>query len=149
MKILSSAFADGQAMDSKYTCDGLDISPPFTISDVPVEAKSLVLIMDDTDAIKPAGKVWDHWIVFNIPPDTTEIPEGQEPAGVHGLGTSDNLEYHGPCPPDGEHAYIFKFYALDTMLGLQADATKPEIERTMKGHIIAQTKLVGKYNRNL
>jgi len=103
--------------------------------------------MDDPDAIKPAGKVWDHWVIFNMPPDTTEILEGTEPQGIHGIGTSGNLKYHGPCPPDGEHRYFFKLYALDMMLDLAEGVTKSEVENATQGHVIEQTELVGRYNR--
>jgi len=147
MRLTSPAFENQQAMDSVYTCDGQDINPPLHISDVPTEAKSLALIMDDPDALRPAGKVWDHWIVWNIPVSTTDIPEGQEPRGVHGLGTSDNLDYHGPCPPDGEHRYFFKLYALDVELDLDEGAGKDEVEESMDGHILAYTELIGLYNR--
>lgn len=147
MRLTSPVFANNQSMSSKYTCDGSDTNPPLQISDVPAEAKTLVLIMDDPDAMKPAGKVWDHWIVWNIPPNTTDIPEGQEPRGVHGLGTSSNLDYHGPCPPDGEHRYFFKLYALDRELDLYEGASKEDVEEAMDGHIIEQTELIGLYNR--
>jgi Raf kinase inhibitor-like YbhB/YbcL family protein len=147
MKLTSSVFVNNQSMDSKHTCDGVDTNPPLQISDVPTEAISLVLIMDDPDAMKPAGKVWDHWIVWNVPPNTTDIPEGQEPSGVHGLGTSNNLDYHGPCPPDGEHRYFFKLYALDKELKLKEGVSKVEVEQAMEGHILEQTELVGLYSR--
>ena len=103
--------------------------------------------MDDPDAVKPAGKVWDHWIVFNIPPETKEIPEAQEPQGIHGKGTSGNLNYRGPCPPDAEHKYFFKLYALDTNFDLPQGSEKKEVEEAMKGHIIEQTQLIGRYER--
>lgn len=148
MKLTSSAFENNQALASKYTCDGSDTNPPLEISDVPSQAKSLVLIMDDPDAIKPAGKIWDHWIIFNIPPKTTQILEGQEPEGVHGLGTSNNLNYHGPCPPDGQHRYFFKLYGLDTMLNLKEGVSKQVVETAMEGHIIVQVDLIATYNRN-
>ena len=147
MKLASSAFLDGQAIDKKYTCDGDNVNPPLSISDIPDEAKSLVIIMDDPDALIPAGRVWDHWIVFDIPTKTTEILEGQEPRGTHGLGTRGNLDYHGPCPPDKEHTYIFKLYALDKMLHLDEGADKEEVEEAMDGHIVAETQLTGTYDR--
>jgi len=115
--------------------------------DIPKEVKSLVLIIDDPDSVKPAGKVWDHWIVFNIPPSTTIIPEGKEPQGVHGKGTGGNLKYHGPCPPDAEHRYYFKLYALDTQLSLPEGSTKLEVEKSMERHIIEKTELIGRYDR--
>ena len=147
MKLTSTAFEHNQSMDKKYTCDAQDTNPSLEIFDVPVEAVSLVLIMDDPDAIKPAGKVCDHWIVWNIPPSTTIIPEGQEPSGIHGKGTSDNLDYHGPCPPDGEHRYFFKLYALDTEISLNEGASKLEVEQAMEGHILEKAELIGLYNR--
>jgi len=147
MKITSPVFQEGKTIPSKYTCDGLNISPPLEITDVPKEAKSLVLIMDDPDAIKPANKIWDHWIVFNMPTTTKKIEEGKEPQGIHGKGTSNNLKYQGPCPPDAEHRYFFKLYALDTNLSLQEGATKKQVEESMKGHILAQATLIGTYLR--
>lgn len=149
MQLTSPAFEPQKSLLPQYTCDGEGMNPPLSITDVPANTKSLVLIMDDPDVpaeIRP-DRMWDHWIVFNIPPDTSEIPEGQEPAGVHGEGTSGNLEYHGPCPPDGEHRYFFKLYAIDTMLGLSEGVHKVEVEQAMEGHVIEQTELVGVYDR--
>jgi len=147
MQIVSPKFDNNGNIPSQYTCDGQDINPPLEFKDVPVDARSLVLIMDDPDAIKPAGKVWDHWIVFNILPDTKEVLEGQEPGGIHGLGTSNNLKYHGPCPPDGQHRYIFKLYALDIALDLPEASNKKQIEEAINGHILSQTQLIGVYKR--
>lgn len=144
MKITSPAFAHNESIPSQYTCDGEDINPPLQCSDVPLEAKSLALIVDDPDA--PSG-IWDHWIIFNVPPDTMTIPEGEEPLGVHGIGTSKNTNYHGPCPPDKEHRYFFKLYALDAMLELPSGANKQEVEQAMKKHILAQAELIGRYER--
>lgn len=147
MKITSSAFSEGQKIPSKYTCDGINISPPLEIAGAPEEAKSLVLIMDDPDAIKPANKIWDHWIVFNIPPTTKKIEEGKEPQGIHGKGTSNNLKYQGPCPPDAMHRYFFKLYALDTNLTLSEGVTKKQVEDAMKEHVITEARLMGTYSR--
>lgn len=150
MKLESSTFEHNKFISSQYTCDGQDINPPLLISEIPTKAESLAIIMDDPDAIKPAGKVWDHWVVFNIPiPENgvLEISENSEPEGVHGIGTSRNTKYHGPCPPDGEHRYFFKVYALDTTLDLAEGATKSDVERAMDEHIIEQAELVGKYKR--
>lgn len=147
MRLTSPVFEDGGDMPSQYTCDGDNISPPLTISGVPESTISLALVMDDPDAIKPAGKVWDHWIVFNIPPDTTEIPEREEPEGMQGKTSFGKMGYGGPCPPDGRHNYIFKLYALDAELGLKEGATKKELEKAMQGHIIEQVKLTGSYVR--
>lgn len=148
LALTSTVFSDGKAIPSKYTCDGEDINPPLTISGVPEDAQSLVLIMDDPDAVKPAGKVWDHWVVFNIPTTVTDIAEATEPEGVAGNNSWPRLGYGGPCPPDGEHHYMFKLYALDTELTLAEGATKSEVEQAMRGHIIANTQLVGTYNRS-
>ena len=142
-----TAFENNGNIPSKYTCDGKNVSPPLIFSEISENAKSLVLIMDDPDAVKPAGKVWDHWIIFDIPKDTKEIPEGREPRGMHGKGTSGNLKYHGPCPPDEEHRYYFKLYALNTELNLSEGSAKSEIEKAMKGHIIEKSELTGKYKR--
>ena len=147
MKLTSFVFVNNGEIPSKYTCDDKNISPPLEISDVPKNAKSLVLIMDDPDAIKPAEKVWDHWIVFNIPADTTKINEGEEPKGIHGRGTGGNSKYSGPCPPDAMHRYFFKLYALDTNLEVREGASKREVEESMKGHILDQATLMGTYER--
>jgi len=144
MKLTSPAFEHNGFIPEQYTCDGADCSPPLIFSEVPPGTKSLVLIMDDPDA--PA-RVWDHWIVFNMPADTGMVPEGQEPPGIHGLGTSGNLSYHGPCPPDKEHRYFFRLYALDWKLTLAEGVGKKEIERAMFGHIIDEAQLMGRYDR--
>lgn len=152
MKLTSPTFTEGGKIPSKYTCDGQNINPPLTFSDVPAKAKSLVLIMDDPDIPETAKKnfnvsVWDHWVVFNIPPETREISEGKNPLGILGKNTRGNNTYGGPCPPDREHRYFFKLYALDTGLDLPEGATKAEVEKTMKGHILAEAKLIGRYER--
>jgi hypothetical protein len=105
--------------------------------------------MEDPDVpknLRPDG-MWDHWIVFNIPPDTREIPEGQEPRGTPGSGTKGNLDYFGPCPPDREHRYFFKLFALDRMLDLKEKAKKSELEKAMEGHILEKAELMGRYER--
>jgi hypothetical protein len=147
MKITSPVFENNQKIPPKYTCDGEDINPPLEISEVPENAKSLVLIMDDPDAIKPAGKVWDHWLVWNIPASTRKILEGQEPEGIHGKGTSGNKKYQGPCPPDAEHRYFFKVYALDIMLDIPEGSPKSILEKAMENHVIDKGELIGRYQR--
>ena len=147
MKITSPAFENNGNIPSKYTCDGKNISPPLNISDVPEGAKSLVLIMDDPDAVLPAGKVWDHWVIWNISPFTKEIKEGEQPRGVRGRGTSNNLTYKGPCPPDRVHRYFFRLYALDSGLQLPEGSMKAEVETAMKGHILTKAELMGRYER--
>ena len=150
MKLRSSAFEHGAKIPSKYTCDGENISPPLTISDVPSGTKSLVLIMEDPDVPKNIRKdgMWDHWVVFDMPGDLCEIREGEEPEGTHGIGTGENLSYFGPCPPDREHRYFFRLYALDIELGLPEKATKQEVEKAMEKHIISKAELVGMYERS-
>ncbi|MBI2097614.1 MAG: YbhB/YbcL family Raf kinase inhibitor-like protein [Candidatus Vogelbacteria bacterium] len=151
LRLSSSAFNHNGLIPERYTCDGNNFSPPLQISGVPTGAKSLTLIMDDPDA--PAGLpdgqagVWDHWVVYNLPPQTAELKEGEPPAGQLGLGTAGNANYEGPCPPDGVHRYFFKLYVLDIELPLPPGATKTEVLAAMRGHILDQTELIGRYGR--
>ncbi len=152
MNLTSPAFPHNGTISPKYTCDGKNLSPPLEFSAVPVKAKSLVLIMDDPDIpdfVKQKFRieVWDHWVVFNIPPETRKIQEGQDPPGILGKNTSGKNMYGGPCPPDREHRYFFKLYAVDTMLDLSEGVTKPEVEKAMQGHILDKAELVGRYER--
>ncbi|MFH1711699.1 MAG: YbhB/YbcL family Raf kinase inhibitor-like protein [Patescibacteria group bacterium] len=149
MHIASSAFEHQGSIPAKYTCDGENISPPLIFSDVPDRAVSLVLLMDDPDVPKNlrADGMWDHWVVFNIDPSTTEIPEGQAPPGTLGANTYEKNEYGGPCPPDREHRYFFKLFALDIQLSLASGSTKIAVEEAMKEHIIDKAELIGLYNR--
>ncbi|MCP4659212.1 MAG: YbhB/YbcL family Raf kinase inhibitor-like protein [bacterium] len=149
MKLSSPAFEHGERIPSRFTCDGANHAPPLQISDVPPGAKSLVLIMDDPDVptVLRSDGMWDHWVVFNIPVGTTEIREGEEPDGVHGKGTGGNLAYFGPCPPDREHRYFFKVYALDAELDLPEGATKQEVENALENHLLAKAELMGRYQR--
>jgi Raf kinase inhibitor-like YbhB/YbcL family protein len=128
------------------------VNPPLEIEHVPEEAQSLVLIMNDPDvpkAIKPDGN-FDHWVLYDIPPETTEIPAGTT-VGTPGKNGAGKTEYAAPCPPKeyepSEHRYFFKLYALDTMLNLPAGASRTDVEEAMRGHVIAETQLVGKYKR--
>lgn len=149
MKLTSSAFQDGGVIPSVYTCEGKGINPPLEISAVPKEAKSLVLIMDDPDVpafVRP-DQMYDHWVVFNIPPTTHKIAENSHPPGISGKNTSGKNGYIGPCPPDREHRYFFKLYALEKMLDLHAGATKKEVEKAMQGAILAQCQLMGRYEK--
>lgn len=149
MNITSPAFGHNQLMPARYTCDGEEQSPPLCFNNIPAEAKSLVLIVEDPDVPKTirADGLWDHWIVFNIPPAVTEISAGEEPPGLHGSGTSGSTAYQGPCPPDREHRYFFKLYALDIMLKLSPGASKKAVEHAMQNHIIARAELIGRYQR--
>jgi Raf kinase inhibitor-like YbhB/YbcL family protein len=150
MRLTSSAFKDGGIIPSRYTCEGANISPPLTISDVPAHAKSLVLIVDDPDVPKHlrADQNWDHWIIFNMDPATQQILETLGPkSGLKGTTTYGHTRYGGPCPPDREHRYFFKLYALDIMLNLKEGAVKKEIEKAMQGHITASAQLMGRYEK--
>ena len=144
MKITSFAFQEGGNIPSKFTCDGSDISPPLQITGVPSEAKSLVLIADDPDA--PSG-LFTHWLIWNIPPQTISISEGSAPKGVHGTNDFGKPDYKGPCPPPGTHRYSFKIYALDRELDLRGGAKRSQLDAAMKGHVVAQGVLVGRYAR--
>jgi len=144
MKITSSAFHEGSNIPSKFTCDGSDASPPLQITGVPSEAKSLVLIADDPDA--PSG-LFTHWLVWNIPPQTSSIAEGSAPKGVHGANDFGKSGYGSPCPPSGTHRYSFKIFALDSALELRSGAKRSQVDAAMKGHVIAQGELVGRYAR--
>lgn len=128
-----------------FSCDGKNIHPPLSVSSVPVEAKSLVIIIDDPDA--PAG-TFTHWVVWNIPVISKEIIEGVIPAGaIEGINSAQKVGYIGPCPPSGTHHYIFNLFALDTMLALTAKADKSEIQSAISGHIIETAELTGLYHR--
>jgi hypothetical protein len=144
MKITSSAFQQGGNIPSKFSCDGPNTSPPLQISDVPSEAKSLVLIVDDPDA--PSG-LFTHWAVWNISPQTTTIGEGSTPKGVQGTNDFGKSGYGGPCPPSGTHRYYFKVFALDRELDLPVGAKRSQLDAAMKGHVIAQGELMGRYSR--
>jgi Raf kinase inhibitor-like YbhB/YbcL family protein len=144
IKITSSAFQEGGNLPSKFTCDGADISPPLQITGAPSEAKSLVLIADDPDA--PSG-LFTHWLVWNLPPQTNSIAEGSAPNGVHGTNDFGKPSYKGPCPPPGTHRYSFKIFALDRELDLSSGAKRRQVDAAMKGHVIAQGELMGRYAR--
>jgi len=144
MKIISSAFQQGGNIPSKFSCDGANANPPLQISDVPPEAKSLVLIVDDPDA--PSG-LFTHWAVWNISPQSSTIPEGSTPKGVQGTNDFGKSGYGGPCPPSGAHRYYFKIFALDRELDLPSGAKRSQLDAAMKGHVVAQGELMGRYAR--
>jgi hypothetical protein len=149
-ELTSTAFAPEKPIPRKYSCDGEDISPPLQWSDPPQGTQSLVLIADDPDA--PMG-TWVHWVLYNLPANTRTLPEAVPPdanlsdGSRHGRNSWKRLGYGGPCPPRGTHRYFFKLYALDTMLELEAGATKDQLLQAMKGHILAQTEVMGTYAR--
>jgi Raf kinase inhibitor-like YbhB/YbcL family protein len=144
LTITSPAFTEGEPIPVKFSCDGDDVSPELVWDGVPEGTASLALIMDDPDA--PVG-TWVHWVLFNLPPDNTGLPEGVTGLGVDGLNSWGTTGYGGPCPPGGTHRYFFKLYALDTTLELDAGATKDALEGAMEGHILAQAELMGTYTR--
>ncbi len=145
MTLTSPAFPEGLMIPAKYTCDGDNMSPPLKFSGVAPAAKSLALIVDDPDA--PLG-TWVHWLVWNIDPKTQSLEDGQIPIGaILGKTSFGKSGYGGPCPPLGAHRYQFKLYALDTVLDLTHGADKSELEAAIKGHIIENASLTGRYNR--
>lgn len=151
LKLTSTAFEPGGTIPKKFTCDGPDVSPALAWSGAPAGTRSFALIMDDPDA--PVG-TWVHWVLYDLPVGTHELAENtakQEelPNGARqGRNDFRRIGYGGPCPPAGPaHRYFFKLYALDAKLALKAGATKAEVEKVMKGHILAQSELMGRYGR--
>lgn len=146
MKLTSSAFENGGIIPQKYGRDFENINPPLAIEGVPDGTLSLVLLMDDPDVPEAAGvPVWDHWVVFNISPNMEEIVEHWSVEGTRGKGTRGELDYGGPRPPDREHRYYFKLFALGTMLDLTEGASKQDVINAMEGHIIEKAELMGRY----
>ena len=140
--ITSSAFKNNGFIPSKYTCDGNDVNPALRIEGIPMETQSLVLIVDDPDA--PMG-TWNHWVVWNISP-TEKIEENSVP-GIEGLNDFGKHSYGGPCPPSGIHRYFFKVYALDNKIVLDQNSRKRAIEEAIKGKILAEGEIIGRYER--
>lgn len=150
IRITSSAFTEGGMIPRQYTCDGEDISPPLAWTGVPEGTKSIALICDDPDA--PVG-TWVHWVLFNIPPSTKDLPASVPPketldnGAKHGTNDFRKLSYGGPCPPGGTHRYYFKLYALDAETSSEAGITKAQLLKDMEGHILAEGQLMGRYKR--
>lgn len=150
IQITSPVFEAGGPIPQKYSCDGENLSPPLAWSGVPGGTAGLALIMDDPDA--PAG-TWVHWIVYDIAPETTGLPEnvpadGPVPGdGIQGKNSWNRTGYGGPCPPRGTHRYFFKLYALDTILSPGTSLDKDKLLKAMAGHILAQGQLMGTYRR--
>lgn len=147
--LIKSVFESQHPIPAKYTCDGENLSPPLRFLQVPEEAKSLALVVDDPDA--PHG-TFDHWIIWNLPPNLKELSEGAKelkslsPAPKQGVNGYRKFDYHGPCPPPGKvHHYHFKLYALNKELSLSEGSSKNDVEKAMQGHIIDQAELVGTY----
>jgi Raf kinase inhibitor-like YbhB/YbcL family protein len=147
----SSAFAPGASIPARYTCDGLNISPPLQWSGAPAGTQSFVLIVDDPDAPNPSApkRTWVHWVVYDIPADLTGFPEGETPAGAK-CGTNDwqRADYGGPCPPVGRHRYFHKLYALDRLIANFRSPTKAEILRAMEDHVLGEAVLIGTYQKS-
>lgn len=143
--ITSPAFINGSLINKKYSCDGEDVNPPLVIQNTPSSAKSLVLIVDDPDA--PMG-TWTHWLVWNIDPKTSEIPENSVPSGAD-MGKNDfgNVRYNGPCPPRGTHRYFFRLYAVNTVLQLKQGTDRGVLENNLQAHIVETAELMGRYTR--
>lgn len=146
MRLTSPAFANGEAIPQRFGRDFENHNPPLDISDIPLDTVSLVLIMEDPDVPPAAGvPIWDHWIVFNIPPDITHIPEAWKTIGVRGRGTRGELDYGGPRPPDKEHRYYFRMYAVDSLLDLPEGSTKQAVLTAITGHVLAAAELMGRF----
>ena len=146
MQLTSSGFSDGDEMPLELGYKNGNETPALSINGIPEGTKSLALIMDDPDAMGAVGKVWVHWVVWNIDP-TREFITGnpQESKFVEGMTDFGEVGYGGPAPPDKTHTYVFKLYALDTELDLPQKSTKADVEKAMEGHIIEQTQLTGTY----
>ncbi len=151
LTLTSPVFTDGGKIPSKYTCDAENINPELHIGNVPEGTRSLVLVMDDPDIPESVKKergvdVIDHWVLYNIDPKTTVIPEGSAP-GTQGLNTRGETAYRGPCPPDREHRYFFRLYALSGTLNFIKTPTLKEVEDAAQGTILEQTTFMGRYER--
>jgi Raf kinase inhibitor-like YbhB/YbcL family protein len=153
LTLTSSAFKQGEKIPARYTCEGDDVSPPLAIGGVPAGTKSLAFVLDDPDAPDPKApqRVWAHWLVYNLPPGTDTLQEDAARAGLPkgamvGMNDKKQAAYHGPCPPIGRHRYFHKLFALNTLLPAQV-FTKAELEAAMKDHILAETALMGTYQK--
>jgi hypothetical protein len=146
LKISSPAFENGGEIPKKYTCDGGNVNPPLKIESAPSNTKSLALVFDDIDSPR---RTYVHWILWNIGPIMNEIKENSVPEGaVQGMNDFKRRYYGGPCPPGRAHKYVFRIYALDTLLNLNHNSTKKDLEKAMEGHIISRAQLMGIYKRN-
>ena len=144
MRVSSKVFDNNGFIPVKYTCDGLNVSPPLDIDHVPEAAKSMSIIVDDPDA---TSGIWVHWVMWNIP--ITHHMKENEAHGIQGTNDFRKHSYGGPCPPNGTHRYFFKIYALDGLHDLDANAGKAELEKAMSGHILGFGELIGLYARRM
>lgn len=152
-ELFSPAFENNKTIPPKYTCQGENISPPLKWKDTPQDAKSFALIVEDPDAPDPAApkRTWDHWVLYNVPPERGELEEDYAVApmgSLQGLNSWDKIGYGGPCPPKGEHRYIFRLYALDSVLDNLGKPSKRRLLQAMKGHILAEAKLTGLFQKS-
>jgi Raf kinase inhibitor-like YbhB/YbcL family protein len=150
MKLFSTAFSDGENIPIKYTCDGENVSPPLEWADVPSGTDSFCLIVDDPDA---PSELFVHWVLFNVPASENGLTEGvgvQGPksgGGVQGKNGFGKIAYGGPCPPSGTHRYYFHLYALNAKLDVSAGAGRQDVDRSMRGHVLEEAQLMGRYSR--
>lgn len=151
MKLTSSVIESGGKIPCKYTCDGQNLSPPLSISDVPPETKTLVLILDELEVPGRYRRLDKSvsWLMLNVPQNVRDIREVQRTDGSYGVVEADRLKYHGPCPSEGEHLYRFKLYALDIELTLTQNATPQQVLKAMGGHILATAELQARYEMSL
>lgn len=151
LQLTSSAFQPEGNIPRQFTCEGNDVSPDLTWKNAPSATKSFALIVHDPDAPRPGG--FTHWVVYNIPANVTQIPQGAargdtlSAGGVQGKNDSGQNGYMGPCPPSGTHRYYFYLYALDTELKLKTGAGKDDVEKAIKGHILEKAELMGRYKK--
>ena len=144
MRLTSSAFENGGMIPATYTCNGKDLLPPLSISNIPKGTKSLTFILEDPDT---SIGTFDHWVLFNVDPIFTQILEGKEPFGTHGKASSGDLAYVSPCPPTGIHRYMWSVYALSEKLNLPEGVSKNEVIHAMNGHILDKAELMGRYGK--
>jgi Raf kinase inhibitor-like YbhB/YbcL family protein len=149
-----TAFRDGAEIPVRHTCEGADVSPALSWAGAPAGTKSFAVIVDDPDAPDPAApqRTWVHWILYDLPPDTTALAEGLGKAGLppgthQGVNDWKRTGWGGPCPPIGRHRYFFKLYALDAVLGDLGAPTKARLEAAMKGHVLAEARIMGTYQK--
>ncbi len=149
LAITSPAFENNGRIPSRFTCDGKNISPEIIFSGIPADTKSLALTLEDPDVphtIRPDG-MWNHWVVWDIPPGIHRVGEGSTPPGIVGVNTDKKVGYTGPCPPDREHRYVFTLYALNATLSLPEGSTKEELLAALAPHVLETAQLIGRYVR--
>lgn len=152
MKLTSSSFEEGQSIPPRFTCEGDNVSPPLSWTGAPEQTQSFALIVDDPDAPDPNApqRTYVHWVLYDLPPETTRIPEGARelPEGTRqGVNDFGRAGYGGPCPPIGRHRYFFRLYALNARLGELPKPAKPDLEKAMREHILAEAVLMGTYGK--